>query len=655
MTIRIEKKGRRIVINTREPLSGIKTAVPGAYQGVNGQWTVPLSVESCILLKEKFGRRLQAGNELTRWVRMVQANRHSMRALAESPTATLDNLKRLAPRLYKAMKRRTYQLVGARFIADASAVLVADEPGLGKTLIAMAGLLEGETEGPYLVVCPKTASDAVWRREITRWLPEDHRAVVVPEFRYKREHRLNVTRYGPKTWLIVHPEMMQVQEWVICARTVRRNGERVTCGKRTVYAGRKQSQLSCWGKDKAGNKVMHKKDRRCKRVLDHSYPKLFTVEWGAVIADESHEMLIQRKGVPTQRRRGMDLVRLRADGKKIALSGTPFDSKPHQLFGTLNWLDPLTHKAFYRWSELYWTKGGYTGYEIGEFRKDREAMLWRSLDGIALRRTKAEVAKDLPPKIYVGAPLDSDPESPVGIWLPMEGKQATAYRQMEALSIAELDTGTLHATSSLTELTRLKQLACAYGTLDGDKYSPSLPSNKFRWIAESLEEWGYPKEPIDKIIIVSFYSGILRSFAQGIEDHFKTKPTKRICTGITGRTPAAIRRKVIADFNEPDSGPQVMMLNVRAGGTAITIDSASRMIFISETRIPDQQIQAENRNHRVSNPRQCFYYYLRSLDTVDVGTALINRELERGTHRLLDGRRGVPYYRRVLDLSHVDN
>jgi len=94
-----------------------------------------------------------------------------------------------------------------------------------------------------------------------------------------------------------------------------------------------------------------------------------------------------------------------------------------------------------------------------------------------------------------------------------------------------------------------------------------------------------------------------------------------------------------------------MLLNVKAGGTAITLDTADRMIFISETRIPDQQQQAEDRIHRVSNPRQCMYYYLRSLGTVDIGTALVNVEAQRETHRLLDARRGVEYMRHVMELS----
>jgi SNF2 family DNA or RNA helicase len=271
----------------------------------------------------------------------------------------------------------------------------------------------------------------------------------------------------------------------------------------------------------------------------------------------------------------------------------------------------------------------------------------------------------------------------------MEDKQAKAYEEIEKLSVAELDSGRLETITALAELTRLKQLACAYGKLDirmvrvrcselmkkhpqiytkrcklcrqqgyhqepKQFYTPELPSNKFNWIVESLEEWGYPKEPIDKVVIVSFYTGILNMMGQGIERHFRTKPEHTLCTAITGQTKSADRRGIIDQFNEKNGsdGPQIMLLNVKAGGTAITIDSADRMIFISETRIPDQQKQAEDRIHRVSNPRHCMYYYLRSLNTVDIGTALVNQEMDRETHRLLDQRRGVEYMRQVMDLSH---
>lgn len=658
--IRLEKRGRRIVLTSQAPIGGLKTTVPGAYQSTSGAWTVPLSIESCILLKQKFGSRLVVGSELQRWAHGVQTNRRYMKQLASQSDAKLYNLPRLAPKLAKAMRKRKYQRVGARFIADNQATGIFDDPGLGKTLICMGGILEAEAEGPYLIIAPKTAAESVWQREIQRWLPESHRAIVMPEFRYQRERRLRLTRFTKTTWLIVHPEMAQVQAYMLCHE----------CGKRSVAKQKQQMILDCG----------HKKTRRTKFIAEPSYPRLFEIEWGAIVVDESHESLIRRSGVPTQRRRGLDTLATRNDGLRIAMSGTPFDSKPHQLWGTLNWLDPVQYSAFHRWAELFWQKGGYTGFEIGEFRKDREQMLWDSLSAISLRRTKAEVAPDLPPKMEVGTPLDPhDESSPVGIWLEMVDKQQRAYDEMETLSQAELESGSLSATTALAELTRLKQLACSYGDIETRMvrancvkqgfepcrdcrrhewheeakylYKPTLPSNKFDWIAGSLEEWGYPKNPLTKVIIVSFFTGILSAFAQGLEKHFRTKSNAPLCTAITGRTPAQDRRQIIDRFNSGD-GPDVMMLNVKAGGTAITLDTADRMIFISETRIPDQQLQAEDRIHRVSNPRQCMYYYLRSLGTVDVGTALVNREAIKDTHRLLDQRRGVDYMRHVLDLSH---
>lgn len=678
MSVLLTKRGKKIEVRSRERITGLKTAVPGAYLTTGGYWTVPLSIESCKLLREHFGNRLEIDSELRRWARTVRKNRRYMADLASSQDARLEVLPTAAPRLARAMRRRKYQRVGVRFIADSHAALIADDPGLGKTLIAMGGILESEIPGPYLIVAPKTAADSVWRREIERWLPSNHRAITLPQMRDQREKVIRLSRYGERTWLIIHPEIALVQAWWVC-------GE---CNKHTPEGPKQQRMLRCG----------HTRDRKTQTVYAPAYKWLFDTEWGAVIVDESHESLIKRKGVSTQRRRGLEMLKLRADGKRIAMSGTPFDSKPNQLWGTLNWLDPQAYSAYYRWAELYWQKGGYTGFEIGEFRRDRESLLWDSLSAIALRRTKAEVAKDLPPKLHVGSLLEpSDKSSPVGIWLEMDGKQAKAYEDMELTSVADLESGRLEAITALAELTRLKQLACAYGDINVRtvrascyaraqkfrrgtglvrslrqsqmmcedclrqgwheepeySYQPALPSNKFHWTVEALEEWGFPKNPLTKVVIVSMFTSILEVFQKGIEQHFKTKRDRPLCTAITGKTPGGQRRKIIDTFNRIDPvTPQVMLLNVKAGGTAITLDTADRMIFISETRSPDQQKQAEDRIHRVSNPRQCMYYYLRTVGTVDIGTALVNQEAERETHRLLDQRRGVDYVRHIMKLSN---
>lgn len=639
--IHIEKKGRRIILKSDGPLPGIRSSIPGAYETTGGYWTVPLNYETCKLLQGKYGKRLRVGMELRRWATGVRTSRDNMAALAASKTAKLEHLQEAAPFLYKAMKRRKYQKVGVRFVADNPATGIFDEPGLGKTLIALGGILEAQIPGPYLVIAPKTASKPVWWREIRRWLPRWHRPVTFPDGHAQRDYKLRRTAMEEHTWVIVHPEMLLVRTMLICGK----------CDK-TCELTRKTSRTLACG---------HRKDKKTTKVDVPIFSKLFEVEWGAIINDESHESLIHRGKIPTLRRRGMDLLKLRADGIKIAMSGTPFNSIPHHLWGTLNWLDPYAYPAFHRWAELFWKKGGYTGYAIGEFIKEREPLLWDSLSSISLRRTKLEVARDLPPKMELGSSLEpADPDSPTGIWLEMQGRQAKAYDQMLKASVAELKSGRLMAVTALTELTRLKQLASSYGDIDWHekadgtrkhKFRPTLPSNKYRWVVETLEEWGYPKDPIDKVVFVSFYTGLLTMFMQSLEKHFKTKPGKPLCSSITGLISSSTKRaKIIDRFNAHDN-EHLMFLNVRAGGTAITIDSASRMIFLTETRIPDQQIQAEDRIHRVSNPRQTMYYYLRSLGTVDVGTAVANKELAQDSYRLLDKRRGVDYLRYVIDHS----
>src|ERR1700748_2644728 len=143
--IRLEKRGRRIaLISDGTPVTGMKTIVPGAYLSSGGHWTVPLSIESCKLLKQRFGDKLIASNELIRWVRGVQQSRRYMGALAKKKDVKLYVLPKVAPRLHKAMAHRKYQRVGVRFLADNAATGLFDDPGLGKTLIAMGGILEAE-------------------------------------------------------------------------------------------------------------------------------------------------------------------------------------------------------------------------------------------------------------------------------------------------------------------------------------------------------------------------------------------------------------------------------------------------------------------------------------------------------------------------------
>lgn len=627
--ITAEKQGNRVILRGG-PIPGVRS-IPGAYlRESTDTWSFPLSMETCVLLRRRLGATLKIGPDLRVWAKAEKRKRKTLHALANSADAVLHHLPGLAPELAAAMNSRTYQRVAVRFIADAKRVLLADEQGLGKTLEIMGGILESEVLGPYLVVCPKSAVTSVWQREIRRWLGSD--VMVLPDGKAKRDAALADFRenYGTDSWLVINPEVAATRTYIEC--------NQADCDVQTPYKRAPGSVLKC-GHEKLRSTV----------VDEHKHPDLFDIEWGAVVVDECHDSLIARSGVPTQRRRGLELLDIHPDGVRIAASGTPMRDKPEKLWGVLNWVDPEKYKSKWTFIKQYWQTGGFSGWEIGEIRPDRERLLWDSLKPVLLRRTKAEVATDLPPKTHVGTPLLEGTEAPRVVWLPMEGKQARAYRQMVRDSVARVRGGSLEAINPLAEMIRRRQLAASYGAVVDGTFYPQLPSNKFDYVLQLLEQLGYPEAPETKVLIFSSQTKLLKLFAAELNRTYRRKLT----TLITGSTPTRLRSLRIERFNRTDQR-HIMLLNIKAGGSAITIDTADHSVFLDRSQIADQESQAEDRTHRVSKPRSVFYHYLVSEGTIDAAMSILNAEKSDKTHRILDVRREVDFARRAIELEMSD-
>lgn len=626
MTIYVDKTTTRITLRSTRPIRGLNATFPGAayFSESKGCWTLPLDLATFDILAGHYGTKLDISVKLWNWVKESRQTRTRLVNIASGKNRPeLTRLPRVAPKLYRALINRSYQIDAINFGKERRAFLIADDPGLGKTLMAIGTVIELNIPGPYLVVCPKTAVDTVWRNELKRWVPKSH-VVTMAEFdRSGREEILDDIHFGSSTWVIVNPEMLLTKAYWECWK----------CGHWTKYQRRRIPMLECG----------HKRQNNSERIDEHSYPQLFDHTWNTVIVDECHDVLIRKPGEPTQRRLGMESLSIKRTGVRIALSGTPFRGKPWQLWGTINWLDSKRYSGFWRWVKQFWNTGGYTGYQIQSLKKEREYLLWDSLNDIVIKRSKKDVAPDLPPKQYMGTPILEG--MPNAIVLPMEPKQQQAYEEMLIHSVANLDHGRLEAIAPIAELARLRQFAASYGKYVNGKFIPILPSNKFNWIIEQMETWGWPRDPDTNIVITSQFTSLLELFGSKLDKTFK----KRLSVYITGRVSQNEKLHTLKKFNEYDR--QVLFMNMKAGGQSITIDSADRMITVSRAPIPDMETQAEDRIHRVSKPRHCQYYYLHSADTIDIGTAIVNANLDKEAQRLLDRKRGRAYAKRVIELS----
>lgn len=587
-------------------------------------WTYPLDLISCRGLRRVFGKSLRIATVLADWARKQIEYEEFMADLAacdDSPDFTLADI---APSLDIALSSRPFQRVGAHFITEGRRVLLADQPGLGKTIMTLAALMH-DAVSLILIVAPRTAHEAVWKREIERWTWA--KAFVASGTPTQRRRAIEAATAPAESdedvrFLICNAEMVRVKRIVSCPDD---------CG----------GDDECEWVDEHSN------------VYSQTYSEMFAPTFDAIVVDECHRGVIGKNTMSksvSQTRLGMMRLSLADNGIKIALSGTPYRGKPELLWGILNWLRPDVFTSFWRWVETFFVVDidHFGTRTIGEMREDMEEEYDRQLVPFLLRRTKAEVARDLPPKMYGGTPLDADdPTSPVAVWLEMEPEQAKLYGQMRTESFVQIGEGTINAIGVLSMMTRLKQFAiCSWNITDAIKTDGTIiidakpePSNKYKWLLMKMQEW---EDNGTKVVVASQYTKVINAFAAQLDSDGYPNYV------LTGETKQDERGRIIEDFqNNPDS-PAIFLINTNAGGVAITLDAADDLVFLDETYIPDDQEQVEDRCHRVSRIHQVTIWKLMSLSTIEESIARTNEYREGKIKARLDGSRGVDFAKKLL-------
>lgn len=570
-------------------------------------WTYPLSMETCYAFRRVFGRELDVSSALARWSREELARLSGLESLREEAIEAVDlsRVEREAPRLFAAMQDRKYQISGTGFLLAGKDVCLGDDPGLGKTLQALAACVQADAR-EIIVGCRRTATRTVWERETKRWAPGI--AVFVAQgtpaqrqaaFNAYADHPTSIP--GTRKMLVINIEMVRAKKAETCPLT---KGE---CA------------VPEWQRDALHPKHYYE--------AEYKWPFLFSRQWDAIIFDESHNLLASTANVGskriTQQRFGAIRLRrcLKAGGLAIAMSGTPFRSKLEKAWGTLNWLRPDVFGSFWGWAETYFgvdKSGQY--WKIGDGEKvlePRDPQAWDAmLRPYYLKRTKADAAPDLPPIAYAGTPIDPDDEdSPRYVQLEMtdaDGKpsaQARLYAQMVKDSEATVDGTRFTATGVLAEITRRRQFANAAAKLGGGRtLLPCLPSNKIDWLTEFAQE---REDTGIKFVVASSFTQMVELAAEALRAEGFEVAT------LTGKTSDADRQLIVERFQDPDGTLQVICLNRDAGGESITLDAADDMVVLDIPWISDRDEQLDARIHRVSRIHQVTIYRLVSVGTID--------------------------------------
>jgi SNF2 family DNA or RNA helicase len=655
VTIERSDEGKRNRIYLRSPYDPrvvhlCKEVPGGSWSKSKKVWSYPLDFLTCVTLRRVFGDALDIGPELWQWATEEKVRRDGLNELLDGAQGVCPRVEAQEPKLASAFATRPYQATGAAYIAAARAGIIGDDPGLGKTLETFGAVVEaGYTEGVFLVFCPSSAVRATWQREIETWMPNDV-AIPCDGTRKQRDAAFETLRgmrhvnagstpeYRHRIWFICNIEMARVKFAAECPGP-----------PKNAHYQREDLFDPC-----DGEYVGCPYARRHKTVAEPMYGQLFERKWDAIIVDESQKAIAgtkSRKQKQSQQRVGFGMLPLAEDGMKILLSGTPWRGKAENFWSCLNWLWPERYTGFWRWAEMYFDidSNGF-GREIKKLKPEMEDAWQTELRSVMIRRTKAKVAPDLPPKMYAGTYVGKVK----GIWLEMEPAQRTIYNKFAAEAAVRLADGhSMMGNGTLSEIGRMRQLATAPLKFAGMRkvkgedeaiYVPDFPSNKFNWICDFLTERGIMGDIFGdrKVIIASNYTGTINLFRHALQ----TKGARSHV--ITGQTTGRERTRQIAEF-QGSGGPRVFFLNVSAGGTSVTLDAADDVVKIDRTWNPDNDTQLEDRAHRVSRIHQVTVYSLYSLGTIEEQIAQVADERDDIQKILLDGNRGVEFARKLLE------
>jgi SNF2 family DNA or RNA helicase len=600
-------------------VSRVKEIYGARYEFNDKLWSFPLDLEMAkdiYALAKELDVKLFVEPDLKEWARDEKSRYQSVLKpdnLKADVSGYLTHLRTTRPELIAAMESKPWQIPGAAFIVGQKRVLLADKPGLGKTIQTLAAIAELDIKGPILVVAPRTAVNVTWPDEIRQWLGAE---VIVrinssmkPAERKKRLERVKNAPPNCRTWVLVGPNYLRIRPDV----------------------------------DDYGNYLRDENGKKIIRTVKEGLPELFDIEWHAVIVDESHQTLAGATGnkkKQSAQRLGLGALKIAPGAPQIAISGTPFRGKTENIWGTLNWLDPQKYSSYWTWVKRhYGMQTTTTQFGSGILKGDRikdERKFFKELEPIMVRRTKEEVQKDLPPKTYGGHHLDpNDPNSPVAVWLPMSPHQRAQYNSVVKDAVIRLSGSEINVNGVLAEMTRFKQLANACLT---DSARPALPSNKIEWILDFIDE---RQEAGTKVIVASQFTGFLELLSAALT---------RMKVGhylFTGKTSDAERNNIREQFQK-EEGDMVVLLNTKSGGVSLTLDMADDVVVCDQTWIPDDQEQVEDRAHRVSRNHNVTVWNLASLGTIDEAVAVTNSAREDAIFSILEGQRGVAYVKAIL-------
>ncbi len=314
---------------------------------------------------------------------------------------------------------------------------------------------------------------------------------------------------------------------------------------------------------------------------------LSQIEFGVIVADESHNIKNPSALIT------IAISQLNAK-TRVALSGTPVMNNTFDLFAQLSFLLP----------GMFGSRDFFKKEYADPIDLQRDEIKVKALQKITapfiLRRTKEQVAKDLPEKM----------ESV--LWCQMGVDQKLAYESIKEnvrnsvfLDIQEKGFGS-GKLSVMAGMLKLRQV-CNSGELVKDEDLFCYDSIKTDVLIEELSNL------IDehKVLVFSQFTSMIDLLEKSFD---KNKiPFLRL----DGSTPISKRQDLVDEFQAEDSTARVFLISLKAGNAGLNLTAADYVFLFDPWWNTAVQQQAIDRTHRIGQTKQVFAYQMICKGTIE--------------------------------------
>ncbi len=315
------------------------------------------------------------------------------------------------------------------------------------------------------------------------------------------------------------------------------------------------------------------------RLEDEHYRDL---PWSGLVLDEA-------QFVKNHRSRTYQAARRLGAPFTLAITGTPLENSLMDLWSMLS----LAAPGLFPRPEIF-TERYRKPIESGASPEQLQT-LRRRVRPFMLRRTKGQVAPELPPKQEQVLHIDLSPAH-----RRIYGQHLQRERQRVLGLLEDLDRNRV---AIFRALTLLRQLSLDPVLVDAD-YAGKGSSAKVEALMEQLEELAAEGH---RALVFSSFTGFLRLVRQRLDE---AGIGYSYLDGRTRDRPARI-----AGFRTGDD--PVFLISLKAGGFGLTLTEADYVFILDPWWNPAAEAQAVDRTHRIGQEHPVMVYRMVSRDTIE--------------------------------------